>query len=122
MRQGCALHRYSPATYRRLDVGTHAAGNVASTHRRFDSKTLRNGNYGRLVAYDFIVGFPDETDKGIRQSSRLHSGASGLRRLGIFKYSQEEGSRAAKMPGPDSRKNQERALPNGDVASARNRA
>src|SRR6266550_2049163 len=54
MRQGCALHRYSLAAHRRIDVAPHAAGNFARPHREVD-------------------------------------------RLGVCKYSEEEGSRAAKM-------------------------
>ena len=46
----------------------------------------------------FIVGFPGETDA---EFARLLDFIRWVRfeRLGIFKYSQEGGSRAAKMPG-----------------------
>jgi ribosomal protein S12 methylthiotransferase len=46
----------------------------------------------------FIVGLPGETDK---EFANLLDFIRRIRfeRLGIFKYSQEEGSRAAKMPG-----------------------
>jgi len=46
----------------------------------------------------FIVGFPGETDA---EFETLLDFIRTVRfeRLGIFKYSQEEGSRAAKMPG-----------------------
>jgi ribosomal protein S12 methylthiotransferase len=59
---------------------------------------LRAGIPDLALRTTFIVGFPGETDEEfatlldfIRQS--------GFERLGIFEYSQEEGSRAAKMPG-----------------------
>src|SRR5499427_8702211 len=59
---------------------------------------LRAGIPGLALRTTFIVGFPGETDEEfaclldfIRRTR--------FERLGIFKYSQEEGSRAAKMPG-----------------------
>src|SRR6266702_2415231 len=58
---------------------------------------LRAGIPGVALRTTFIVGFPGETEAEfetlldfIRQTR--------FERLGIFKYSQEEGSRAAKMP------------------------
>jgi ribosomal protein S12 methylthiotransferase len=58
---------------------------------------LRAGIPGIALRTTFIVGFPGETDE---QFERLLSFIEQTRfeRLGIFKYSQEEGSRAAKMP------------------------
>jgi ribosomal protein S12 methylthiotransferase len=59
---------------------------------------LRAGIPGLTLRTTFIVGFPGETDAEfaslldfIRQTR--------FERLGVFKYSQEEGSRAARMPG-----------------------
>ena len=59
---------------------------------------LRDGIPGVTLRTTFIVGFPGETDAEfatlldwIRQTR--------FERLGIFKYSQEDGSRAARMPG-----------------------
>jgi len=59
---------------------------------------LRAGIPGLTLRTTFIVGFPGEMDAEfaslvdfIRQTR--------FERLGIFKYSQEEGSRAARMPG-----------------------
>jgi ribosomal protein S12 methylthiotransferase len=58
---------------------------------------LRAGIPGVALRTTFIVGFPGETEaefdelSGFIQSARFD-------RLGIFKYSQEDGSRAAKMP------------------------
>ncbi|MEY2491570.1 MAG: ribosomal protein methylthiotransferase [Verrucomicrobiota bacterium] len=58
---------------------------------------LRAGIPGIALRTTFIVGFPGETDE---QFEALFSFIEQTRfeRLGIFKYSQEEGSRAAKMP------------------------
>jgi ribosomal protein S12 methylthiotransferase len=59
---------------------------------------IRAGIPGIAIRTTFIVGFPGETDEhfesllGFIQRTRFE-------RLGIFTYSQEEGSRAAKMDG-----------------------
>jgi ribosomal protein S12 methylthiotransferase len=58
---------------------------------------LRAGIPGVALRTTFIVGFPGETEEefgellGFIERTRFE-------RLGVFKYSQEEGSRAAKMP------------------------
>jgi ribosomal protein S12 methylthiotransferase len=59
---------------------------------------LRGGITGVSLRTTFIVGFPGETEK---EFANLLDFIRRIRfeRLGIFKYSQEEGSRAAKMPG-----------------------
>ena len=59
---------------------------------------LRAGIPGVTLRTTFIVGFPGETDA---EFSSLLDFIRRIRfeRLGIFKYSREEGSRAAKMPG-----------------------
>src|SRR5881409_371933 len=59
---------------------------------------LRAGIPGVTLRTTFIVGFPGETDA---EFARLLDFIRRVRfdRLGIFKYSQEIGSRAAKMPG-----------------------
>src|SRR5438552_2740312 len=58
---------------------------------------LRAGIAGVSLRTTFIVGFPGETDE---EFASLLDFIRCIRfeRLGIFKYSQEEGSRAAKMP------------------------
>ena len=58
---------------------------------------LRRGIPGVALRTTFIVGFPGETDA---EFETLLDFIRRVRfeRLGIFKYSQEEGSRAAKMP------------------------
>jgi len=59
---------------------------------------LRAGIPGVTLRTTFIVGFPGETEE---EFARLLDFVRRTRfeRLGVFKYSQEEGSRAAKMPG-----------------------
>jgi ribosomal protein S12 methylthiotransferase len=59
---------------------------------------LRAGIAGVSLRTTFIVGFPGETEN---EFASLLDFIRRIRfeRLGIFKYSQEEGSRAAKMPG-----------------------
>ena len=59
---------------------------------------LRAGIPGVTLRTTFIVGFPGETD-GEFASLLDFIEQSRFERLGIFKYSQEEGSRAAKMTG-----------------------
>src|SRR5260370_6081906 len=59
---------------------------------------LRAGIPGVTLRTTFIVGFPvqtvSESDTSLDFIRRTR-----FERLGIFKYSQEDGSRAAKMPG-----------------------
>src|SRR6266481_3281108 len=59
---------------------------------------LRAGIPGVALRTTFIVGFPGETEA---EFETLIEFIERVRfdRLGIFKYSQEQGSRAAKMPG-----------------------
>jgi ribosomal protein S12 methylthiotransferase len=59
---------------------------------------LRAGIPGVTLRTTFIVGFPGETDAEF-ETLLDFIGCSRFERLGIFKYSQEEGSRAAGMPG-----------------------
>ena len=58
---------------------------------------LRSGIPGVALRTTFIVGFPGETEE---EFATLLDFIRNTRfeRLGIFKYSQEDGSRAAKMP------------------------
>ncbi len=67
---------------------------------------LRAGIPGIALRTTFIVGFPGETEAEFEALLEF-IGRVRFERLGIFKYSQEEGSRAAKMPGqlPASVKN-----------------
>ena len=64
---------------------------------------LRAGIPGLMLRTTFIVGFPGETDAEFAELLDFVRCAR-FERLGIFKYSHEEGSRAAKMPGQISAK------------------
>ncbi|HKS30922.1 MAG TPA: 30S ribosomal protein S12 methylthiotransferase RimO [Chthoniobacterales bacterium] len=59
---------------------------------------LRAGIPGVVLRTTFIVGFPGETESEFETLLEFIEKVR-FERLGIFKYSQEEGSRAAKMPG-----------------------
>jgi ribosomal protein S12 methylthiotransferase len=64
---------------------------------------LRAGIPAVTLRTTFIVGFPGETDAEFETLlDFIHR--SRFERLGIFKYSREEGSRAARMPGQVSAK------------------
>ena len=58
---------------------------------------LRAGIPGVALRTTFIVGFPGETDEAFASLLEFIE-RTRFERLGVFKYSQEEGSRAAKMP------------------------
>ena len=58
---------------------------------------LRAGIPGVTLRTTFIVGFPGETDSEFETLLDFIR-RTRFERLGIFKYSREEGSRAAKMP------------------------
>ena len=59
---------------------------------------LRAGIPGVTLRTTFIVGFPGETEEEFASLLDFIR-RTRFERLGIFKYSQEQGSRAAKMPG-----------------------
>jgi ribosomal protein S12 methylthiotransferase len=59
---------------------------------------LRAGIPGVALRTTFIVGFPGETEAAFAALLEFIE-RTRFERLGVFKYSQEEGSRAAKMPG-----------------------
>jgi ribosomal protein S12 methylthiotransferase len=58
---------------------------------------LRTGIPGVALRTTFIVGFPGESDEAFTSLLEFIEWTR-FERLGVFKYSQEEGSRAAKMP------------------------
>jgi ribosomal protein S12 methylthiotransferase len=58
---------------------------------------LRAGIPGVALRTTFIVGFPGETEEAFASLLEFIE-RTRFERLGVFKYSQEEGSRAAKMP------------------------
>lgn len=59
---------------------------------------LRAGIPGLAIRTTFIVGFPGETGEEFESLLNFIERVR-FERLGIFKYSREDGSRAAKMPG-----------------------
>ena len=67
---------------------------------------LRTGVPGIALRTTFIVGFPGETEPEF-ESLLEFIGRIRFERLGIFRYSQEEGSRAAKSPDQISRAHKE---------------
>jgi ribosomal protein S12 methylthiotransferase len=83
----------------------HIDDSMLARMRRETSRThienlihkLRAGISGLTLRTTFIVGFPGETET---EFASLVNFIQRIRfeRLGVFKYSQEEGSRAAKMP------------------------
>ena len=58
---------------------------------------LRAGIPGVALRTTFIVGFPGETEEAFETLLEFIE-RTRFERLGVFKYSQEDGSRAAKMP------------------------
>ncbi len=84
----------------------HIAQNMLETMQRETSEQyirdlvarIRQGIPGVTLRTTFIVGFPGETEAdfetllGFIEETRFD-------RLGVFRYSQEEGTRAAKLPG-----------------------
>src|ERR1700737_1429179 len=83
----------------------HIDGSMLQRMRRETSRhhienlidKLRAGIPGLPLRTTFIVGFPGETDTEFEALLEFIE-RTRFERLGIFKYSQEDGSRAAKMP------------------------
>ena len=83
----------------------HIDGSMLQRMRRETSRhhienlidKLRAGIPGLALRTTFIVGFPGETDTEFEALLEFIE-RTRFERLGIFKYSQEDGSRAAKMP------------------------
>ena len=71
---------------------------------------MREGIPGLVIRTTFITGFPGESDEHFESLLEFIERIR-FERLGVFKYSQEEGSRAAKMDGqvPASVKNKRHA-------------
>jgi ribosomal protein S12 methylthiotransferase len=61
-------------------------------------RRIRAGIPGISLRTTFIVGFPGETEADVDELCDFVSEAR-FERLGVFRYSQEEGTRAARMPG-----------------------
>jgi ribosomal protein S12 methylthiotransferase len=82
----------------------HIHGDMLAAMRRETSREhieglverLRAGIPGLAIRTTFIVGFPGETDEHFKSLMEFIERVR-FERLGVFNYSQEEGSRAAKM-------------------------
>ncbi len=60
-------------------------------------RRIRAGIPGIAVRTTFIVGFPGETDADVAELCQFIT-ETKFERLGVFRYSQEQGTRGAKMP------------------------
>ena len=97
----------NPKVARYVDMPLqHIDGAMLAAMRRETSREhiedlisrLRSGIPGLAIRTTFIVGFPGETEEHFLSLLDFIETAR-FERLGIFAYSQEEGSRAAMMPG-----------------------
>jgi ribosomal protein S12 methylthiotransferase len=70
-------------------------------------KRIRAGIPGIALRTTFIVGFPGETEADVDELCEFIR-ETRFERLGVFKYSQEEGTRAAKMEAQISPADKER--------------
>jgi ribosomal protein S12 methylthiotransferase len=70
-------------------------------------RRIRAGIPGIALRTTFIVGFPGETDADVDELCEFISDAK-FERLGVFRFSQEEGTRAAKMAAQVPSKEKER--------------
>ena len=84
----------------------HASGRVLRAMRRFGDRErfltlldqIREQSPAAGVRSNFIVGFPGETAEDLRELELFLSHA-GLDAIGIFGYSDEDGTEAASLPG-----------------------
>ena len=84
----------------------HASGPVLRAMRRFGDTDrflalldqIRQASPGAGVRSNFIVGFPGETAADLAELERF-LGSAGLDAIGIFGYSDEDGTAAASLPG-----------------------
>ena len=84
----------------------HASGPVLRAMRRFGDRErflalldqIRETSPGAGVRSNFIVGFPGETAADLAELE-LFLGGAGLDAIGIFGYSDEDGTEAASRPG-----------------------
>ena len=76
---------------------------TSSAYIRDLVKRIRAGVPGIALRTTFIVGFPGETDADVEELCGFIR-ETKFERLGVFRYSQEEGTRASKMAGQLSEK------------------
>jgi ribosomal protein S12 methylthiotransferase len=79
---------------------------TSSAHIRDLIKRIRTGTPGIAIRTTFIVGFPGETEADVDELCEFIR-ETKFERLGVFRYSQEEGTRAAKMENQIPRKTKE---------------
>lgn len=70
---------------------------TSSAHIRDLIRRIRDGIPGIAVRTTFIVGFPGETEADVDELCEFIR-ETRFERLGVFRYSQEEGTRAGRMP------------------------
>ncbi len=76
---------------------------TSSAHIRDLIQRIRAGIPGIAIRTTFIVGFPGETEADVDELCAFIE-ETKFERLGVFRYSQEEGTRAAKMEEQLSKK------------------
>jgi ribosomal protein S12 methylthiotransferase len=79
---------------------------TSGDHIRGLVRRIREGIPGIALRTTFIVGFPGETDADVDELCAFIR-ETKFERLGVFRYSQEEGTRAGKMEGQVSPKEKE---------------
>ncbi|MCA1658737.1 MAG: 30S ribosomal protein S12 methylthiotransferase RimO, partial [Verrucomicrobiaceae bacterium] len=92
--------RYIDIPLQHIDEGMLGRMRRETTRQHVEEliRALRAGIPGVTLRTTFIVGFPGETDAEFETLLEFIERVR-FERLGVFKYSQEEGSRAAKMSG-----------------------
>ena len=71
---------------------------TSGNHIRNLLRRIRAGIPGIALRTTFIVGFPGETEADVDELCRFIE-ETRFERLGVFRYSQEDGTRAAKLEG-----------------------
>jgi ribosomal protein S12 methylthiotransferase len=79
---------------------------TSSAYIRDLIQRIRAGIPGIAIRTTFIVGFPGETEADVDELCEFIRAAK-FERLGVFRYSQEEGTRAAKMENQIPKKTKE---------------
>lgn len=71
---------------------------TSGDHIRGLIRRIRRGVPGIAIRTTFIVGFPGEEERDVAELCDFVRGTR-FERLGVFRYSREQGTRAAKLPG-----------------------
>ena len=96
--QGRALHRHAAPAHPRGDARRRCGARRRARHIEELIERIRAGIPGIALRTTFIVGFPGETEEDFQTLLEFIE-AVRFERLGVFTYSREESSRAARMPG-----------------------